>query len=210
MSRHYRMSVIGVSAGGLDALSKLVSALPADLSLPLAIVQHRSSDSGGFLATHLDGLSRPRVKEASDKEPVRPGIVYLAPANYHLLLEKGKYVEESETFALSVDERVNHSRPSIDVLFDSAANVFGRELIGVVLTGGNADGSRGLKHIKRNGGTAIVQDPATAEVDTMPKAAIEATQVDHVMSIEELALFLAECRANENNLDAYALAVNGA
>ena len=187
MTQNYEAVVVGVSAGGLKALSMLIPALPGDFPLPVVVVQHQRPNSDGFLATHLDGLSRLRVKEAYDKEPVRPGTVYLAPAGYHL------FVERDRTFALSLDERVNHCRPSIDVLFDSAADVYGNGVIGVVLTGSNRDGSQGLKRIKQCGGLAVVQDPSSAEADCMPREAIEAAPVDRVLPLDRIAPFLVQC-----------------
>ena len=179
--------VVGVSVGGLEALSVLIPALPGDFPLPVVVVQHRRPDSDDFLARHLDEQSRLAVKEADDKEPLRPGTVYLAPAGYHLL------IEEDGTFALSVDRRVNHCRPAIDVLFDSAADAYGDKVIGVILTGSNADGSRGLKHIKQCGGLAVVQYPDSAEADCMPRKAVEATTVDRLLALEEIAPFLVQC-----------------
>ena len=176
----YEAIVIGVSAGGMNALGTILSDLPVDFALPIIIVQHMDPDSRDYLPEHLDQKCNISVKEAEEKEKVTKGVAYIAPPNYHLLLE------EDRTFSLSVDEWVNYSRPSIDVTFESAADVYGRRLVGVVLTGANADGSAGLKKIKKAGGLAIVQDPATAHVDIMPKAAIAALKVDHVLPLEEI------------------------
>ncbi len=187
MTQNYKVVVIGVSAGGLEALSTVIPSLPGDFPLPVIVVQHRRPDSDEFLAVHLNGRSRLRVKEADDKEAIRPGTVYLAPADYHLL------IEQDGTFALSLDERIHHCRPSIDVLFDSAADVYRDKVIGVVLTGANPDGSQGLKHIKQCGGLAIVQDPDCAEAECMPREAIKATRVDRVLALEQIAPFLARC-----------------
>ena len=193
MTQNYKAVVVGVSAGGLKALSTVIPGLPGDFPLPVVVVQHRRPNSDDFLSVHLNRRSRLRVKEADDKEPIRTGTVYLAPADYHLLIER------DGRFALSLDERVNHSRPSIDVLFDSAADVYEHELIGVVLTGSNLDGSQGLKHVKRCGGLAIVQDPASAEADCMPREAIKATRVDQVLALETIAPFLTQrCTMDEN------------
>ena len=125
-----------------------------------------------------------RVKQADEKEKIVPAMIYIAPPNYHLL------VEDDRTFSLSVDELVNFSRPSIDVLFESAADAYGKRLIGIILTGANSDGSNGLKKIKECGGMAIVQDPESSEADTMPRAAIKATKVDYVLPLEEIGTFL--------------------
>jgi len=180
----YQAIVIGLSAGGMQALKLFIPVLPAGFPLPIAIAQHVEEHSDGFLAEYLNQNSVLMVKEAEDKEPVCAGYIYIAPPGYHLLVEKDR------TFSLSVDARVNYCRPSIDVLFESAVDAFGDTLIGVVLTGANADGSRGLKAVKDAGGYAIVQNPATAEALYMPAAALEATPVDSVIDIEELAPLL--------------------
>ncbi len=182
MKQPYRAVVIGASAGGLAALKALFSGLRAGFPLPILVVQHTSADAGSFMTGYLDSLSRIRVKEADEKERILPGTAYVAPPNYHLL------VEPEETLSLSADERVNYSRPSIDVLFESAVDVFGPALIGIVLTGANDDGSVGLKRIKDAGGLTVVQDPSTAEVPTMPLAAIAAVgTADHVLAVEKIS-----------------------
>lgn len=176
--------VIGASAGGMKALKTLLTGLPHDFPLAIAIVQHMASHSDSYMAEYLGtGCSLP-VKEADDKEEFRKGAVYLAPAGYHL------QVEPDRTLSLSVDPPVNFSCPSIDVLFDSAADVFGSRLIGVVLTGASADGSAGLKRIRERGGTAIVQDPAGAEVSFMPQSAIAAAAPGHVAALDDIAPLL--------------------
>ncbi|MDF1613584.1 chemotaxis protein CheB [Desulfurivibrio dismutans] len=181
----YRAVVIGVSAGGLEALREVLSCLPADFPLPLLVVQHLGVDSDDFLARWLDQRCAIKVKEAEDKEPAAPGTAYLAPANYHLLME------DDGSLALSLEDWVNFSRPSIDLLFESAAEAYGKGLIAVVLTGANDDGSRGLAAMKRSGGLAVVQDPAGAEFPVMPRAAIQATQVDFVLPLPAIGRFLA-------------------
>ncbi len=188
----YAAVVIGVSAGGIEALKVLLPALPASFPLPIAIVQHRDRRSDGFLAGFLNAMTRIEVSEAEDKEPFCAAHAYLAPAGYHLLIESDR------SLSLTVDERVNYSCPSIDVLFESAANVFAESLIGIVLTGANADGAQGLKAIKARGGLAVVQDPETAAVPTMPRAALEATTVDHVVALDRIAPLLTRIgRENE-------------
>lgn len=182
----YKAVVMGLSAGGMQALKAFIPALPSSFPLPVAITQHNSENSDGFLADYLNGLGALTVKEAEDKEPLCSGHAYLAPAGYHLL------IEDDQTFSLSVDPRVNYCCPSIDVLFESAADAFGESLIGIVLTGANGDGSRGLRTIKARGGVTIVQDPETAESRYMPQAALEATVVDHVVTLEELAPLLVQ------------------
>lgn len=175
---------MGVSAGGMQALKRILPALPASFRLPIAIVQHLNAQSDSYLAEHLDELSAITVKEAEDKEILEPGTAYLAPAGYHLLIEPDK------SFSLSVEEKVNFSRPSIDLLFESAADALGKSLIGVVLTGANSDGARGLKAIKACGGLAIIQNPMTAEVRYMPQAAFDATPVDYIEDLAGIAPLL--------------------
>jgi two-component system chemotaxis response regulator CheB len=185
----YEAVVIGVSTGGLRALEAILLHLPADFALPLLIVQHVDRDSGGGLTQLLDARCALRVKEADDADEIVRGTAYLAPANYHLL------VESRERLALSVDPHVSFARPSIDVLFESAADVFGRHLIGVVLTGANFDGSEGLKRVKSRGGLAIVQEPMEAEASQMPRAALAATEVDHVVPLSGIAPLLEQLAA---------------
>lgn len=180
----YRAVVIGVSAGGLEALRLILARLPADFPVPVVVVQHQGPEGEGFLARYLNQRCEVVVKEAEDKEAALPGTVYLAPANYHLLLE------DDGSFALSLEGRHRFSRPSIDILFESAADVYGPRLIAVILTGANDDGSQGLAAVKRRGGLAVVQDPATAEVAAMPAAAIAAAAVDFVLPLRAIAPFL--------------------
>jgi two-component system, chemotaxis family, protein-glutamate methylesterase/glutaminase len=180
----YEAVVMGVSAGGLEALRTVLSALPASFCLPIAIVQHMGEQSDNYLCEFLDKMSAISVKEAEDKEPFSGACAYIAPPGYHLL------VEPDRTLSLSVDPRVNYSCPSVDVLFESAAEAFGEALIGVVLTGANHDGALGLKSVKDHGGLAIVQNPATALSACMPRAAMDATKVDHIVEIEQLAPLL--------------------
>ena len=184
MKKAYEAVVIGVSAGGLNALSTIFSHLVADFMLSVIVVQHTHPDSDDFLAHHLNEVCPLRVKQTDEKESIQPGTIYIAPANYHLLVETNK------TFSLSVDEQVNYARPSIDVLFESAADAYGSRLVGMILTGANADGSQGLKVIKEAGGLAIIQDPDTAEADTMPRAAMAAATIDHVLPLKEISAFL--------------------
>src|ERR1035437_2700739 len=153
----YEAIVIGVSSGGLNVMKIMFSLLPKDFDTPIIIVQHIGPRSGSLLIKLLNDKSNLHIKEADEKEKIEHGIVYIAPPNYHLLIERNK------TFSLTVDERVNFARPSIDVLFESAAEAYKNKLIGVILTGSNNDGTNGLKRIKEYGGLTIVQDPATAE-----------------------------------------------
>lgn len=188
----FRAAVVGVSSGGVQALSSLLGALPADFPLPLMIVQHIGPDAGDGLARLLDALGPPRVKEADEQDLPLPGWVYLAPANYHLL------VEPDGRLALSAEAPVSYARPSIDVLFESAAESYGPALIGVVLTGANHDGSRGLARVKARGGVAVVQDPADAEAPQMPLAALAAlapAAADHVLPLAGIAPLLTRLAA---------------
>jgi two-component system chemotaxis response regulator CheB len=182
--------VIGTSWGGLAALRRLLAGVPDELDVPIAIAQHRSADS---LAGGLEGLLQQvvarRVREAADKDPIERSHVYLAPPDYHLLVERG-------SFALSTDERVQFARPSIDVLFESAADAYGETVVGVILTGANRDGAAGLRRIAERGGTAIVQDPDTAEQREMPDAALDAANAT-VLPLEEIGPHLATLCAAE-------------
>ncbi|MBW2202531.1 MAG: chemotaxis protein CheB [Deltaproteobacteria bacterium] len=179
--------VIGVSAGGMDALLKILPILPADFPLPVVVVQHldpHSTDS--YFAQYFNERCPIEVREANEREPVMVGNVYFAPPNYHLLIENDK------TFSLSSDDKINFSRPSIDVLFESAADVYGQALVGLILTGASSDGAIGLKRIKENGGLTIVQDPKTAESNLMPLSAIQASPVDHILSLQDIPNLLQE------------------
>lgn len=180
----YEAIVIGVSAGGLSALEIIFKQLDANFCLPILVVQHLSPSSENYLPVHFSARYPQNFKEADDKEEIRSNTIYFAPPNYHLLVEYDRHL------ALSADERVNFSRPAIDVLFESAADVFADKLVGIVLTGASSDGAVGLEKIKRYGGLAIVQDPKTAEAQAMPTAAIAATDVDHILTLEEIGPFL--------------------
>ena len=176
----YDIVVIGTSWGGLHALSRVVAGLPATFALPLVVVQHRSPDAAGFLAELLQMHTGLHVVEVDDKRPITAAHVYVAPANYHLLIEQG-------FFSLTTDAPVRYSRPSIDVTVMSAADVYGRRTVGVVLTGANEDGALGLKRIADRGGYAIVQDPETAEGTAMPRAALRTVPQAHVVPLDHIA-----------------------
>ena len=175
---NYEAIVIGVSSGGMNAMKSMFPLLPGDFSIPIIIVQHISPRSDNQWITLLNGKSHLCIKEADEKERIEQGKVYIAPSNYHLMVGSNK------TFSLTIDERVNFARPSIDVLFESAAEVYKSKLIGVVLTGANNDGTKGLKRVKEYGGLTIVQDPATAESGYMPASAIAAMQVDYILPLD--------------------------
>lgn len=181
----FELVVIGTSWGGLNALERLLAGLPREFPLAIAIVQHRSRNAGNLLCNLLQRHSLLPVVETEDKHPIAPGHVYLAPADYHLLVEPGN-------FALSTEAPVLYSRPSIDVLFESAADAYRARTIGIILTGANQDGSQGLATLKRRGGLAIVQDPTEAESSPMPTAAISATQVDYILPLAKISPCLIE------------------
>ncbi|MDQ6885764.1 MAG: chemotaxis protein CheB [Gemmatimonadota bacterium] len=176
----FDLGVVGTSWGGLTALGRLVSGLPADFAMPLVLVQHRGRDGESILERLLQEQTSLAVCEVFDKQPVEPGHIYLAPADYHLLVERGH-------LALTTDAATRHSRPSIDVTFESAADSYRERLIGVVLTGANEDGSRGLRRVADRGGFALVQDPATAEAPTMPAAAMRAVPSARVVPLTDIA-----------------------
>jgi two-component system chemotaxis response regulator CheB len=179
----YEIAVIGTSWGGLSAVSAVVSGLPATFALPLVVVQHRSPDAPGLLAELLQARTRLIVCEVEDKQRILPGHVFVAPPNYHLLIDRGY-------FALSTDAPVRYSRPSIDVTFMSAADEYGKRAIGVVLTGANEDGSLGLKRVIDRGGYGIVQDPKSAESAIMPQAALRVVPKARVLPLERIAAHL--------------------
>jgi len=181
---NYEAIVIGVSSGGMNALKFIFSALPADFCIPIIIVQHLSSRSDAEWIKLLNDKSNLAIKEADEKEKIETGNVYIAPSNYHLLIEKDK------TFSLTIDERVNFARPSIDVLFESAAEAYKNKLIGIVLTGSNNDGAKGIKRIKELEGLVIIQDPETAESPTMPAFAIALIEADYILSLEKIVQLL--------------------
>jgi two-component system chemotaxis response regulator CheB len=175
--------VVGASWGGLAAVGQLLEGIPQDAGFALAIVQHRRADSLTGLLEALRKRSLLPLDEAEDKEPIEPGRAYLAPSDYHLLVEPG-------SFALSTEGRVNFSRPSIDVLFETAADAYGSDAVGVILTGTGDDGVAGLVRIKERGGTAIVQDPGTAERPELPAAALAAVEPDAVLAVHEIPAVL--------------------
>jgi two-component system, chemotaxis family, protein-glutamate methylesterase/glutaminase len=186
--RTFELIVIGCSLGGMHALEKIFEELPKEFPVPIAVVQHRYRTSAEGLPSYLRRRAHLGVVDAEDKQWIKPGQIYMAPADYHLLVERGE-------FSLSVDGVVSYARPSVDVLFESAADAYGESVIGVVLTGMNADGARGARQIKRRGGFVIVQDPATAEAPQMPEAVIEATPVDKILPIDRIGPYLVElCR----------------
>lgn len=184
MLTNYQIIVMGGSAGSTTALIELLPVFPASYPLPIVVVQHLHPLQEGYFAERFAERCALTIKEADDKEALKAGTIYFAPPNYHLL------IEDDKTFSLSIDEKVNYSRPSIDVLFESAVDAYAPWLVGVILTGANNDGAQGLRLIKEKGGLTIVQDPRTAESSYMPKAAIEATSVDYVLPLHDVGRLL--------------------
>jgi two-component system, chemotaxis family, protein-glutamate methylesterase/glutaminase len=187
----YEVICIGASWGGLHAVGRVLQDLPEEVDVPIVVAQHRHPDSlERMLADLLHLRSKRTVVGVEDQTPLDRGRVYLAPPDYHVLVQRG-------SLALSLDDRVQYSRPSIDVLFESAAYAYGPAAIGIILTGANEDGAAGLALIKRRGGVAVVQDPREAVRRTMPDAAIAATAADAILPLEEIARFIYGLCVNE-------------
>jgi two-component system, chemotaxis family, protein-glutamate methylesterase/glutaminase len=178
--------VMGGSAGGFTAVTSILAALSTDFALPILLVQHLHPNDEGSFSLHLASIARLPVIEPCDKERIERGQVYTAPADYHML------VERNGTIALSTEEKVHWSRPSIDVLFESAARALGERVIAVLLSGASVDGAAGIRAVKAAGGLTIAQDPATAEYPLMPRAAIDTGAVDEVLTVEEIGRRLVE------------------
>jgi two-component system chemotaxis response regulator CheB len=176
--------VIGGSAGALQALFIILRDLPANYELPIFITVHVPPERRSVLAEVLQSKCQISVREAEDKEPISAGTAYLAPPDYHLLIEK------DGTLALSSDEPIFHSRPAIDVLFESAADAYGSAVVGVLLSGASSDGAKGLKSVEDAGGVTIVEDPGTAYASTMPEAALGACREAKSFSLNQLAEYL--------------------
>lgn len=185
MTAAYGIAVVGTSWGGLAALRELVSCLPPDLSIPIVLVQHRHKQSDHLLSALLQDRTELLVCEVEDKTPIERGKVFVAPPDYHLLVDL-------DSFVLSVDDPIRYARPSIDLTFSSAADTFGAGTIGIVLTGANADGAEGLRRIAERGGLALVQEPATAESPAMPAAALKAVPSARVMTVGAIGALIGE------------------
>jgi two-component system chemotaxis response regulator CheB len=180
---------IGCSLGGMHAMQTILQGLPKEFCLPVIVAQHRHKRSNEGLPAFLRRFTHLDVVDADDKQRIKPGTIYLAPADYHLLVDRGGEIN------LSVDEAVRYSRPSIDVLFESAADAYAKSLIAIILTGANEDGTRGAARVKKRGGTVVAQDPKTAEAPVMPQSAIDAGVVDQILPLDQIASFLVErCR----------------
>ena len=184
INEKYKAIVIGTSAGGLYALSGILEQLPLGYQVPVMVVQHRSKDQRDLLEEVMQSKCKIKIKQADEKESIQSGFVYIAPPDYHLLIENDK------TFSLSSDEQVRFSRPSIDVLFETAAIVFKDTLIAIILTGANNDGAAGIVAVKKYDGLTIAQNPAEAQFPFMPKAAIETKGVDYIWTLSEIQNFL--------------------
>lgn len=179
----YKAVVIGGSAGSFQVITKLLAALPKEFDLPIILCLHRLKHVRHGFVEALNIKSVKTLEEPSDKDSIKKGKIYLAPANYHLCVELGN------TFSLSTEEMVNNSRPAIDITLDTASYVYKNKLIGILLSGANKDGAWGMKKIKERGGLTIVQDPADCMIDTMPVAAMKLTEIDLVLKVDGLISF---------------------
>lgn len=182
----YKAIVIGGSAGSFQGITKILSALPDNFQLPIIMCLHRLKHVRNGFVEALSIKSIMEVTEPFDKQPVKRGKVYLAPANYHLSIELGQY------FSLSTEEMVNNSRPAIDITLETAAYAYRQRLVGILLSGANRDGALGMKSIHDRGGLTIVQEPTECMIDTMPKSALAVTEIDYTLKIEEIVQFLVE------------------
>jgi two-component system chemotaxis response regulator CheB len=181
-----RLLVIGGSAGSLQVILSMLLAMGREYPLPVILILHRNSGFESYLEELLSSRTHLLIREAEEKEVLKPGTVYVCPADYHVL------VEQDRTLSLDYSERVNHCRPSIDVTMRSAADVFGNGLVAILLSGGNADGVDGMEYVKARGGMTVVQDPATAEVPYMPQHLIMRMTPDRVLAPGELALLVGQ------------------
>lgn len=186
LNNSYKAVVIGGSAGSFQGIVKILSQLPKGFPLPIIMALHRLKHVRHGFVEALSLKSVVQVLEPNDKEPVKKGVVYLAPANYHLSVELGHH------FALSTEEMINNSRPAIDVTLGTCAYVYKERLVGILLSGANRDGGLGMKQIKDRGGLTIVQEPTECMIDTMPKAALSLTKIDHVLKVDQIVEFLKE------------------
>jgi len=181
---NYKYIIIGGSAGSFQTITEILTALPKNYKIPIFLCLHRLKHVRNGFVEALSIKSNIKIVEPEDKEIVRKETAYLAPANYHMYFELGNHI------ALSIEASVNHSRPSIDISFESAAQTYGKKIIGIILSGANKDGALGLKAIKENGGLTIVQDPEECQVRTMTEAAINTTKVDYIYDSKKIIDFL--------------------
>jgi two-component system chemotaxis response regulator CheB len=186
LNTSYKAIVIGGSAGSFQGITKILSQLPKTFPLPIIMCLHRLKHVRNGFVEALSIKSVFPVVEPYDKEQIKKGGVYLAPSNYHMSVELGNY------FAMSTEEMMNNSRPAIDITLGTAAYVYREKLIGILLSGANRDGGLGMKHIKEKGGLTIVQEPTECMIDTMPKAAMALTQIDHILKVDEIVSLMNE------------------
>ena len=186
LNNSYKAIVIGGSAGSFQGITKILSQLPKTFPLPIIMCLHRLKHVRNGFVEALSIKSVFPVVEPYDKEQIKKGGVYLAPSNYHMSVELGNY------FAMSTEEMMNNSRPAIDITLGTAAYVFRDKLIGILLSGANRDGGLGMKHIKDKGGLTIVQEPTECMIDTMPKAALALTKIDHVLKVDDIVSLMNE------------------
>ncbi len=180
----YGAIIIGGSAGSFKILCKVIDSLPADYPIPIIVCAHRLRTVKIGIISALSSNSRIKICEPCDKDPIEPGNVYIAPANYHLLIEQGNF------FTLSTSKPINHSRPSIDIMMKSAAGVYNERLLGILISGANSDGAEGMIAIHNSGGTTIVQDPDEAEISSMPEAAIHSYNPDYIYNADKIINFI--------------------
>jgi two-component system chemotaxis response regulator CheB len=186
LNNSYKAVVIGGSAGSFQGMVKILSQLPKGFPLPIIMCLHRLKHVRNGFVEALSLKSVVQVTEPHDKENIKRGSVYLAPANYHMSVELGNY------FALSTEEMINNSRPAIDITLGTCAFVYKEKLVGILLSGANKDGAQGMKQIQERGGLTIVQEPSECMIDTMPKAALAVAKIDHILKVDQIVEFLKE------------------
>ncbi len=182
----FDLIAIGCSAGGVESLRTLLPIVKEQFPASVVVIQHRSADSPQILQNYFSLICNTQVQEPDDKQPIQKGVIYFAPTNYHLL------IDDHRNFNLSIDPLVNYSRPSIDVFFESAAQVFGPRMLGIILSGANQDGALGLKAVADHGGSVLVQDPQTAEYKEMPKAAVAHVTEQSIVTVEQIRNYFSE------------------
>lgn len=192
MENSYHAVVIGASAGGTEALCTILPGLPGNFYPPIVLVEHVGNNDISPFITCLQAYTPIKIKEAEPREAISPNTIFVAPSGYHLL------IEEDRCFSLSVDPEVSYARPSIDVLFESAAETFQHRVVGVILSGANGDGTNGMQSIKQQGGHTIAQAPESATIATMPQSAIDAGVVDRVLPLDKIASYLTNLCYSDN------------
>jgi len=180
----YGAIIIGGSAGSFKIISRVIVSLPADFPIPLIVCVHRLRNVKAGIISALSNNSSIKITEPFDKDPIEPGTVYIAPANYHLLIEQGNF------FSLATSKPINHSRPSIDIAMKSAASAYSKRVLGILVSGANSDGAEGMIAIHQAGGTTIVQDPEEAEIPSMPEAALDSYKPDYVYNADKIINFI--------------------